>query len=229
MWRWALAVAAVPLLALAACDDGEPTSAPTGAESTPADPTGETTGQPPTATDTAAPDDEGPTTAAGDPLAAALAAAEPEAPVGETGTGRVPTVDAEIEVGVVALTSFEDETVLVWGLRSADGQEHQVDYLRGLDDSGNDPQEDVRAVRLELPDESLLLTSTLGQGDRQELRAVDCLCSRLPNRVTGEWTILRNRYGPLPEGTEFVTVQLPGIGSYDDGISLEVAVQQQNG
>lgn len=79
----------------------------------------------------------------------------------------------------------------------------------------------------ELPDDSCCSpppwVGVIGRGSAQWA----ALCSRLPNRVTGESTILRNSYGPLPDETESVTVQLAGLESYDDGISLEVAVQKR--
>lgn len=243
--RRALAVTAVvPLLLLGGCDDG-------GAEPEPTTPVGQGADAP-TEPGQPAPDDEGEragTTAAPDGapatehtvdptgpaadladdpevLAAALLGASVPAPTGPTERGRVATIDAEIEVGVLDVLRLDEETVLVWAMRSADGDTHPVRFMRGLDDSGNDPQEDVRAVRLRLPDEELLLTSTLGDGERERGRAVDCLCSRLPDRITGDWVVLRNSYGPLPDGVETVTVELPGVESYDKGISLEVEVTQ---
>lgn len=242
--RRAVAVAAVvPLLLLGGCDDGgaEPDATPAGqgagAPTEPgqaaSDDEGERTGT------TAAPDaapatGEGgdPTGAAGDltddpgALTEALLGAGVPAPTGPTETGRVATIDAEIEVGVLDVLRLEEETVLVWAMRSADGDTHSVSFMRGLDDSGNDPQEDVRAVRLRLPDDELLLTSTLGEGERERGRAVGCLCSGLPDRITGDWVVLRNSYGPLPDGVDTVTVELPGVESYDEGISMEVEVTQ---
>lgn len=210
VWRGAGLVAGLALVGglVAGCQGADP-----GTEEQTGGGTSVVTAAPDTGTDTgAATSSDAP---GDDPLGAAQPLPEPTL----TATGTVPTIDGDVEAGVVSVEEVGGQTRVVWALRSADGADLTVDYMNGLAGE-RATTDDVRAAVLELGDGTRLQTLLTGTDEDGTVVALGCLCSRMPSVVTGTWTVLSSSFPPLPEGTDQVTLRLPGPDGDDSGISL---------